>query len=81
MPARRGAVTIAPRMRLAMMDSDDEERKRVGLCANCRFVRRVESGRGSTFFLCRKSSVDPSFPKYPRLPVIECRGYDRRESQ
>lgn len=48
---------------------------RVGLCARCTNVRVVESGRGSRFYLCRLSAVDPAFPKYPRLPVLCCRGY------
>jgi hypothetical protein len=30
------------------------------------------------FSLCRLSKVDPRFPKYPRLPVLECTGYERR---
>jgi hypothetical protein len=49
---------------------------RVGLCADCRFMRRMESDRGSIFFLCQRSATDPSFPKYPRLPVLECAGYE-----
>ena len=48
----------------------------VGLCADCRFVRRVESDRGSTFYLCERSANDAKFPKYPRLPVLICIGYD-----
>jgi hypothetical protein len=46
-----------------------------GLCGECRNVRVVESRRGSRFFLCQLSDVDPRFPKYPRLPVLRCRGY------
>lgn len=48
-----------------------------GLCATCAHVRRVTSDRGSVFYLCQLSEVDPSFPKYPRLPVLKCGGYDR----
>lgn len=50
-----------------------------GLCAHCRFVRQVKSDRGATFLLCQRSMTDPSFPKYPRQPVLECRGYEHRE--
>ncbi len=46
-----------------------------GLCADCVHVRVVRSGKGSTFFLCEMSKVDPVFPKYPRLPVLRCRGF------
>lgn len=49
----------------------------VGLCADCRFMRLMESDRGSTFYLCERSATDASFPKYPRLPVLRCMGYER----
>jgi hypothetical protein len=48
-----------------------------GLCADCRFVRRMKSDRGSTFYFCERSASDPAFPKYPRLPVLRCAGYER----
>jgi hypothetical protein len=53
------------------------ERRAAGLCADCQHARRVESSRQSTFYLCERSTTDPSFPKYPQLPVIECAGYER----
>jgi aspartate carbamoyltransferase catalytic subunit len=53
-----------------------DERAKVGLCGDCRHGRRVESDRGSVFWRCELSVSDPSFPKYPRLPVRECRGYE-----
>jgi hypothetical protein len=46
-----------------------------GLCRDCQHSRRVESDRGSVFFRCELSQTDPSFPKYPRLPVLTCSGY------
>ena len=49
-----------------------------GLCATCRRARRITSDRGSIFVLCTYSTVDPTFPKYPRLPVIACRAFDER---
>jgi len=54
------------------------ERSRVGLCTDCRFMRVVESARGSRFYLCERSATDPAFPKYPRLPVLQCRGYEQK---
>ena len=48
----------------------------IGLCAQCRHVERITSARGSTFYLCRLSTTDPRFPKYPALPVLACEGYD-----
>jgi hypothetical protein len=56
---------------------EDVLHDRVGLCADCRFMRQMKSDRGSVFFLCEKSAVDASFPKYPRLPVLQCRGYEQ----
>ncbi len=50
---------------------------RVGLCADCQFMRQIESDRGSIFYFCQRSATDPSFPKYPRLPVLQCAGYER----
>jgi hypothetical protein len=35
----------------------------------------IENKRGSRFYMCELSKVDPSFPRYPRLPVVECPGY------
>jgi hypothetical protein len=59
-------------------DTTEKEWPRGGLCASCQHARRVESARGSEFILCELSAVDPVFPKYPRLPVTECSGYDRK---
>jgi hypothetical protein len=55
-------------------------RSRVGLCADCRFMRRMQSDRGSVFYLCERSATDPRFPKYPRLPVLLCSGYEPSEA-
>jgi hypothetical protein len=50
----------------------------IGCCFTCRHARRVPSSRGAEFWHCHLSALDPSFPKYPRLPVLECRGYEQR---
>ncbi len=50
---------------------------RISLCADCRFMRLIESARGSTFYRCERSATDARFPKYPRLPVLQCVGYER----
>jgi hypothetical protein len=49
-----------------------------GLCNRCVHQRVVGNTRGSSFSLCEKSREDPSFPKYPRIPVLECRGFVQR---
>jgi hypothetical protein len=50
----------------------------VGLCDRCRHQRVVRNTRGSRFSLCEKSREDPAYPKYPRLPVLRCAGFDER---
>lgn len=45
-----------------------------GLCANCVHRRLLASPR-SVFVLCALAETDARFPRYPRLPVIACDGY------
>ena len=46
-----------------------------GLCESCANVKIVETRKGSRFYLCTLSEVDPRFPKYPGIPVLRCVGY------
>ncbi|HUB35511.1 MAG TPA: hypothetical protein VL972_01685 [Solirubrobacteraceae bacterium] len=48
-----------------------------GLCGKCVHRVEVRNTRGSVFSLCARSRTDPSYPRYPRLPVLECAGYER----
>ena len=48
---------------------------KAGLCARCAHAQVITSSRGSRFYLCGLSAVDERFPKYPRLPVLECAGF------
>jgi hypothetical protein len=48
-----------------------------GLCASCCHRRWVGSARGSRFVLCQLPPPRPDWPKYPRLPVLRCEGYER----
>ena len=57
------------------------DRALIGLCATCRHARPVSSARGSTFWRCALSECDPTFPKYPRLPVLACAGYVRDDEE
>jgi len=50
-----------------------------GLCGSCRHCRLVESSRGSVFVFCELALRDPTFPKYPRLPVLSCHGYEKKD--
>jgi hypothetical protein len=54
------------------------EAGRFGLCDSCRHQKLVRSGRGSLFTLCLLSKTDPTFPKYPRVPVTACDGHTPR---
>jgi hypothetical protein len=55
-----------------------EQRPPAGLCDHCRHQRLVPNTRGSVFSLCERSRTDDRFPRYPRLPVLECAGFEPR---
>jgi hypothetical protein len=48
------------------------------LCDTCKHQQIVRNTRGSSFSLCRRSREDPAYPRYPRLPVLACPGYQQR---
>ncbi|MGH2848570.1 MAG: hypothetical protein ACRDL0_21625 [Thermoleophilaceae bacterium] len=54
---------------------------KAGLCDSCRHQKLIRNTRGSEFSMCERSKTDPSFPKYPRLPVERCRGYEERAAK
>ena len=54
------------------------EQPHAGLCGACRFQRVIRNTRGSAFSMCERAKVDARFPKYPRLPVAACPGFERR---
>ena len=47
-----------------------------GLCPNCVHVQRIQSQKGSVFWLCGKAKDDPCFAKYPPQPVWACAGFE-----
>jgi hypothetical protein len=49
-----------------------------GICDSCRHQRLVPNTRGSVFSLCERSRTDPRFPRYPRVPVASCPGFEPR---
>jgi len=51
-----------------------------GLCDRCAQQRLVPNTRGSVFSLCRRSGDDPAYLRYPRVPVVSCAGFERREA-
>ncbi|MBK7367114.1 MAG: hypothetical protein KAY61_04170 [Candidatus Eisenbacteria bacterium] len=46
-----------------------------GLCDRCAHVKHVLTPR-SEFLLCERSKLDPAYPRYPRLPVLSCPGFE-----
>jgi hypothetical protein len=47
-----------------------------GLCESCIHSVKIRSDRGSIFYRCERALSDSSYEKYPRLPVLACRGYE-----
>jgi hypothetical protein len=50
---------------------------KAGLCDSCRHQKLIHNTRGSTFSMCERSKTDERYPKYPRLPVVDCAGWER----
>jgi hypothetical protein len=49
---------------------------KAGLCDTCEHQKLVRTRRGSVFSMCLRHRTEPErYPKYPRLPVLACRGY------
>lgn len=49
-----------------------------GLCGACEHARLNETRRGTAYLRCGRAAWDAAFARYPRLPVTECTGFDRR---
>jgi hypothetical protein len=51
-----------------------------GLCDSCVHQQTIRNTRGSEFSLCRRSRSEPErYPRYPRLPVLRCSGWEARQ--
>jgi hypothetical protein len=48
-----------------------------GLCGSCVHAQVIPSQKGTEFVRCGLSFSDARFPRYPRLPVVGCDGYQR----
>jgi propionyl-CoA synthetase len=46
-----------------------------GLCAGCRHAKLNETRRGTAYLRCARATWDDSLPRYPRLPVVKCAGF------
>jgi hypothetical protein len=47
-----------------------------GLCAACAHARLNETRRGTAYLRCARAAWDAALPRYPRLPVAECTGFE-----
>jgi hypothetical protein len=47
-----------------------------GLCECCIHSKLNETRRGTAYLRCTRSSWDDSLLRYPRLPVLECAGFE-----
>jgi hypothetical protein len=58
-----------------MASPSGEPQGGAGLCARCVYAQQIISSRKSVFLMCKRSSCDLRFAKYPKLPVRECLGF------
>jgi len=72
--------SICGSRKITRVDENVEQSQRqmpgVGLCADCIHMQLIKSDKGSVFYFCKLSLTDPGFPKYPRLPVVICDGFE-----
>lgn len=72
MPSRRSR----PSSSTPVSDRGGDLDPDVGLCSVCRHARVQKSAKGSRFWRCLRTETDDRFVRYPRLPVVECVGYE-----
>jgi hypothetical protein len=46
-----------------------------GLCGRCTYAILRPTRRGPVYLRCGRAASDSRFPKYPRLPVLDCLGH------
>lgn len=63
--------------RIGHVESDS----RVGLCLTCTHSRAIKHPHGGDpYWRCGLADTNNRFPKYPRLPVLQCIGYEPKSS-
>jgi len=48
-----------------------------GLCRACQHAKLNETRRGTAYLRCTRAEWDAALPRYPRLPVTDCAGFDQ----
>ena len=61
------------------IDEDHTRLAGIGLCGVCLYRRAQVSKRGRVFYRCARADADPSFSRYPPLPVLRCSGHEPGE--
>lgn len=54
----------------------ESEVRSVGLCTRCRHAQSRANARGSRFWQCTRADPELELPRYPRLPVLSCVGFE-----
>jgi hypothetical protein len=52
-----------------------------GLCGACRHAKLSQTRRGTAYLRCTRATWDAALPRYPRLPVTQCAGFEQREKE
>ena len=47
-----------------------------GLCAECAHALVRPTNKGTIYLRCGLAATDDRFPRYPRLPVLDCPGFE-----
>ncbi len=59
------------------MEDTPPESAIAGLCADCAHAKKLTTKIDATIYLCGLAAKEPRLPKFPRLPVIACPGYEK----
>lgn len=64
---------------MAPMEEPDQPPESVlaGLCADCANAKKLRTKIDAVIYLCGLAAVQAKFPKFPRLPVLACAGYEK----
>jgi hypothetical protein len=60
-------------------DAWEELGASAGLCAHCVHPKLNLTRRGPAYLRCLRAEWDDRLPRYPRLPVLGCVGFERRD--
>ena len=50
-----------------------------GLCVGCMHAKLNLTRRGTAYLRCLRAEWDDRLPRYPRLPVLDCVGFERAD--